>query len=63
VSTQQFASLSAVPRHNEKFLIRELVERAQLLRADVGIGADIDYDTVGGSMPMVTAAGAAVKLG
>jgi uncharacterized protein YbjQ (UPF0145 family) len=44
-------------------LIRELVERAQLLRADVGIGADIDYDTVGGSMPMVTAAGAAVKLG
>jgi len=43
-------------------LTRELVERAQLLRADVVIGADIDYDTVGGSMP-VTAAGAAVKLG
>jgi uncharacterized protein YbjQ (UPF0145 family) len=43
--------------------IDEMVQEAQKLGADAVIGVDIDYETVGGSMLMVTAAGTAVKLG
>ena len=50
-------------RNGRDSAIREMVEQAQQLGADAVIGVDIDYETVGGSMLMVTAAGTAVKLG
>jgi len=40
----------------------ELTERAAELGADAVLGVKIDYETVGGQMLMVTAAGTAVKL-
>lgn len=43
--------------------IEEMSQAASELGADAVIGVDIDYETVGGSMLMVTAAGTAVKLG
>jgi uncharacterized protein YbjQ (UPF0145 family) len=43
--------------------IAEMEAQATELGADAVIGVDIDYETVGGSMLMVTAAGTAVKLG
>jgi uncharacterized protein YbjQ (UPF0145 family) len=43
--------------------IEEMSQAARELGADAVIGVDIDYETVGGSMLMVTAAGTAVKLG
>ena len=43
--------------------ISEMEAQATELGADAVIGVDIDYETVGGSMLMVTAAGTAVKLG
>jgi uncharacterized protein YbjQ (UPF0145 family) len=43
--------------------IAEMQDAAQQLGADAVIGVDIDYETVGDSMLMVTASGTAVKLG
>ena len=43
--------------------IGEMVEAAQEMGGEAVIGVDIDYETVGGSMLMVTASGTAVKLG
>jgi len=43
--------------------ITEMEAQATELGADAIVGVDIDYETVGGSMLMVTAAGTAVKLG
>ncbi|MBI5289598.1 MAG: heavy metal-binding domain-containing protein [Chloroflexi bacterium] len=43
--------------------IAEMEAQATELGADAIVGVDIDYETVGGSMLMVTAAGTAVKLG
>ncbi len=43
--------------------IDEMLQEALKLGADAVIGVDIDYETVGSSMLMVTAAGTAVKLG
>ncbi len=43
--------------------ISEMEAQATELGADAIVGVDIDYETVGGSMLMVTAAGTAVKLG
>lgn len=42
--------------------IKELGERAVSLGADAVVGVKVDYETVGGQMLMVTAAGTAVKL-
>lgn len=42
--------------------IEELGERAVSLGADAVVGVKVDYETVGGQMLMVTAAGTAVKL-
>jgi uncharacterized protein YbjQ (UPF0145 family) len=42
--------------------IAELQKHAEELGADAVIGIDIDYETVGGSMLMVTLSGTAVKL-
>lgn len=43
--------------------IKELAERAAALGADAVVGVDIDYETVGQGMMMVSATGTAVKLG
>lgn len=43
--------------------IGEMTAAATELGADAILGVDIDYETVGGSMLMVTASGTAVKLG
>ncbi|HXH22271.1 MAG TPA: YbjQ family protein [Dehalococcoidia bacterium] len=42
--------------------IREMEERAAALGADAVVGVDIDYETVGNSMMMVSASGTAVRL-
>lgn len=42
--------------------LEEMAAQAKELGADAVIGVDIDYETVGGSMLMVTASGTAVKL-
>ena len=43
--------------------MKEMVEKAQALGADAVVGVDIDYETVGNNMMMVSAAGTAVKTG
>lgn len=49
-------------RKGRETALQEMVERAVELGADAVIGVKIDYETVGGQMLMVTAAGTAVKL-
>jgi uncharacterized protein YbjQ (UPF0145 family) len=43
--------------------LEEMSAAASQLGADAVLGVDIDYETIGGSMLMVTASGTAVKLG
>ncbi len=43
--------------------MKEMVEKAQALGADAVVGVDIDYETVGNNMMMVSASGTAVKTG
>jgi len=43
--------------------LREMQERAQALGADAVIGVDIDYETVGNGMMMISASGTAVRTG
>lgn len=43
--------------------IKEMEEKATALGADAVVGVDIDYETVGQGMMMVSASGTAVKLG
>ena len=43
--------------------IKEMMEKAQALGADAVVGVDIDYETVGNNMMMVSASGTAVKTG
>jgi uncharacterized protein YbjQ (UPF0145 family) len=43
--------------------IHEMSEKAQALGADAVVGVDIDYETVGNNMMMVSASGTAVKTG
>jgi uncharacterized protein YbjQ (UPF0145 family) len=43
--------------------LREMQERAQALGADAVVGVDIDYETVGNGMMMVSASGTAVRTG
>ena len=43
--------------------LREMAEEAEELGADAVLGVDIDYETVGNNMMMVSASGTAVKLG
>jgi len=50
-------------RKGRETAIAEMEAQAAELGADAIVGVDIDYETVGGSMLMVTAAGTAVKLG
>lgn len=41
--------------------IKEMMEKAAALGADAVVGVDIDYETVGNNMMMVSASGTAVK--
>jgi uncharacterized protein YbjQ (UPF0145 family) len=50
-------------RKGRETAINEMVQQAIALGADAVIGVDIDYETVGGQMLMITAAGTAVKVG
>ena len=43
--------------------VREMEELAQEKGADAVVGVDIDYETVGNNMMMVSASGTAVKIG
>lgn len=43
--------------------IKEMEDEAAELGADAIVGVDIDYETVGNNMMMVSASGTAVKLG
>lgn len=50
-------------RKAREIAIEEMTAAATELGADAILGVDIDYETVGGSMLMVTASGTAVKIG
>jgi uncharacterized protein YbjQ (UPF0145 family) len=42
--------------------IQEMQEKAATMNADAIVGVDIDYETVGNNMMMVSASGTAVRL-
>jgi len=42
--------------------IKEMVEKAEAMGANAVVGVDIDYETVGQGMMMVSASGTAVKV-
>lgn len=50
-------------RRARAIALDELAAAASELGANAVAGVDIDYETIGGSMLMVTAAGTAVRLG
>jgi len=50
-------------RKGRETALQEMRQQAEALGADAVIGVDVDYETVGGQMLMITAAGTAVKLG
>jgi uncharacterized protein YbjQ (UPF0145 family) len=43
--------------------IEEMQHQAQTMGADAVIGVDVDHETVGNNMPMISVSGTAVKLG
>jgi len=43
--------------------LKEMMEKAEALGANAVVGVDIDYETVGNNMMMVSASGTAVKTG
>jgi len=43
--------------------LREMQDKAQALGADAVVAVDIDYETVGNGMMMVSASGTAVRTG
>lgn len=55
-------SYESVLREAKDTAIEEMKSQAIQLGADAVIGVDLDYETVGQSMLMVTASGTAVKL-
>ena len=50
-------------REARDIAVTEMEQEAQQLGADAVVGVDIDYETVGNNMMMVSASGTAVKLG
>ena len=50
-------------RKGRETALEELAQRAGEAGADAVVGVKVDYETVGGQMLMITAAGTAVKLG
>ena len=55
-------SYERVLKEAKEEAIREMTLQAQAMGANAVIGIDLDYETVGNSMLMVTAAGTAVKI-
>ncbi len=55
-------SYEKVLREAKETALREMEEQARLMGANAVIGVDLDYETVGDSMLMVTAAGTAVVM-
>ena len=55
-------SYEKVLREAKETALQEMQQQAQLMGANAIIGVDLDYETVGESMLMVTAAGTAVLL-
>lgn len=55
-------SYEKVLREAKETALQEMQQQAQLMSANAIIGVDLDYETVGESMLMVTAAGTAVLL-
>ena len=49
-------------RKAKDIAIKEKIEAAQALGANAVIGVDLDYDTIGSTMLMVSTSGTAVKL-
>lgn len=49
-------------RKAKDIAMKEMIEAAQALGANAIIGIDLDYDTLGASMLMVSASGTAVKI-
>jgi uncharacterized protein YbjQ (UPF0145 family) len=50
-------------REARDIAIQEMVEEAQSRGADAIVGVDLDYETIGEGMLMVSASGTAVRLG
>ena len=55
-------SYEKVLREAKETALQEMQQQAQLMGTNAIIGVDLDYETVGESMLMVTAAGTAVLL-
>ena len=57
------SSYESVLREAKESALQEMSDQAARMGANAVIGIDLDYETVGtnGSMPMVTAAGTAVR--
>lgn len=55
-------SYEKVLREAKDTALREMQEQAQNMGANAVIGVDLDYETVNGSMLMVTASGTAVTV-
>lgn len=55
-------SYEKVLREAKDTALREMQEQAQAMGANAVIGVDLDYETVNGSMLMVTASGTAVTV-
>lgn len=49
-------------RRAKEIAVQEMVEQAQRLGANAVIGVDLDYETIGQSMLMVSASGTAVHI-
>ena len=56
------SSYEKVLRKGKGTALREMEEQARELGANAVVGVDLDYETVNGSMLMVTASGTAVQL-
>ena len=56
------ASYERELRHAKEFALKELQQAAEALGANAVVGVDLDYETVGESMLMVSASGTAVLL-
>jgi len=55
-------SYEKVLRDARNMAVEEMVEQARKLGANAVIGVDVDYETVGGTMLMVSVSGTAVKV-
>jgi len=55
-------SYERVLKEAKEEAIREMSNQAMAMGANAIIGIDLDYETIGSSMLMVTAAGTAVKI-